>query len=252
MKDILLFVPTYNAARTLPLLIDRIPSSIKEGVKEIFISDDASKDNTHLIAIGYKQQKGLNNLKIIHHDKNKGYGGNQKFAYKYAIENNFDIVVMLHGDAQYAPELIPSLLEPVEKGEADLVFGSRMKGNPIKGGMPLYKYIGNRILTAIENAVLKLNLSEYHSGYRVFDVHALKKVPFHLCSDGYHFDTDILIQFKIRGLRIKERPIPTHYGEESHSPSFKQLISYSLNIIYTLWRYILHEKGIKKTKEFEI
>lgn len=249
MKKILIFIPTYNAAKTLPLLIDRIPDSLKEKVKEIFVCDDASEDNTYLTAIGYKHQTKLENLKIIHHEKNKGYGGNQKFAYQYAIDNDFDIVVMLHGDAQYAPEKIAYLLEPLELGKADMVFGSRMKGNPLKGGMPLWKFLGNKFLTKIENLFLGLNLSEYHSGFRLYSTSALKKVPFKKCSDDFHFDTDIIIQFKIAGLRIAERPIPTYYGKEKCNVKYG---SYGLNILKSLLQYWLHKMGIRYIKKFDI
>lgn len=248
-KKIAIFIPTYNAAKTLPIVIDRIPEKLKKQVKEIFVIDDASQDNTHLIGIGYKQQKNLSNLKIFRNEKNKGYGGNQKYAYQYAIDRGFDIVVMLHGDAQYAPEKIPLLLEPLEKGKADMVFGSRMKGHPLKGGMPLIKFIGNKILTWVENTILGLNLSEYHSGFRLYSCEAMKKIPFHLCADDFHFDTDILIQFKIANLRIAERPIPTYYGDEK---SHVKIFSYGFNILKSLYGYILHKWGIKKVKKFDI
>ncbi|MBU2639815.1 MAG: glycosyltransferase family 2 protein [Nanoarchaeota archaeon] len=247
MKKVLIFIPTYNAAKTLPVVIDRIPEGLKKKVKEIFVVDDASQDNTHLIAIGYKTQTDLGNLKIYHHKKNKGYGGNQKFAYQYAIDNGFDIVVMLHGDAQYAPEQIPSLLEPLEKDEADMVFGSRMTGYPLKGGMPLWKFLGNKFLTKVENHFLNLNLSEYHSGFRLYSCEALKKIPFQLCSNDFHFDTEILIQFKIKNLRIVERPIPTFYGDEK---SHVNVFSYGMNIFRALWQYELNKKGIKKVPKF--
>ncbi|MBU1201225.1 MAG: glycosyltransferase family 2 protein [Nanoarchaeota archaeon] len=244
---IAIFIPTYNAAKTLPLVLDRIPEEIRDEVIEIFVADDASQDNTYLIGVGYKKLKGSRNLKIYHHDNNKGYGGNQKWAYNYCIEKGYDIVVMLHGDAQYAPEMIPKLLKPFKKKEADMVFGSRMTGEPLKGGMPLHKYLGNKILTWIENKALGLNLSEYHSGYRVYNCKALKKIPFNLCSDGFHFDTEILIQLRIANLRIKEMPIPTHYGEEK---CHVNLISYSLHILKSLGEYHLSKKRIKKYEKF--
>jgi len=249
-KKIAIFIPTYNAAKTLPILLDRIPDEIKDNVKEIFIIDDASQDNTYLIGVGYKNLSGMGNLQVFKNEKNKGYGGNQKFAYDYAIKKGFDIVVMLHGDAQYAPEMIPKLLEPFEKeDDIALVFGSRMRGNPLKGGMPFYKYIGNIILTYIENKVLKMSISEYHSGFRIYNCHALKKIPFYKCSDDFHFDSDILIQLKLKNFKIRERPIPTHYGQEkSHVNVFK----YGLDILKSLTEYKLHQKGIKKSDKFNI
>jgi|SRR3989344_5894030 len=243
-KKILIFIPAYNAAKTLPLLLDRIPDDLKHKVKEIIIVDDASPDNTYLIGAEYKQKTSLKNLKVIRHEKNKGYGGNQKFAYKYAIDKGFDIVVMLHGDAQYAPEKIPYLLEPLEKDEADMVFGSRMSDKPLEGGMPLWKFLGNKFLTYVENKVLNLNLSEYHSGFRLYSCHALKKIPFELCSDSFHFDTDILIQFKVKNLRITERPIPTYYGDEK---CHVNVVDYGLNILKSLYEY-----KFKKSDKFQI
>lgn len=244
-----IFIPAYNAAKTLPIVIDRIPEDVKRNAAEIFIVDDASHDNTYLIGVGYQTINKLPNLKVYRNEKNKGYGGNQKYAYRYAIENGFDIVVMLHGDAQYAPEKISYLLEPFMTGEADMVFGSRMAGHPIRGGMPLHKFIGNKFLTAVANFVLKTKLSEYHSGYRVYSCEALKKVPFEKCSDDFHFDTEIIIQFKIRGLRIAERPIPTYYGGER---CYVNVVSYGLNVLKALAEYWLHSKGIRKIEKYDI
>jgi len=246
---IAIFIPTYNAARTLPIVLDRIPNEIKKKVSEIFVADDASQDNTYLIGVGYKKLKGGRNINIYRHDKNKGYGGNQKWAYNHCIKQDYDFVVMLHGDAQYAPEMIPKLLEPFEKKTADMVFGSRMTGNPLKGGMPIHKFFGNKILTWIENKVLELDLSEFHSGYRIYSCSALKKIPFNLCANDFHFDTDILIQFKIAGLRIKEISIPTYYGDEK---CYVNLFRYAINIIKSLKEYIFHKKNIKKSKKFDL
>jgi len=249
-KKILVFIPAYNAASTLPLVIDRIPESIKKKVK-IIVIDNASPDNTYLTAIGYKEDRGLSNLEIIRNEQNRGYGGSQKRAYQYSIDNGFDIVVMLHGDAQYAPEYMQTLLEPVEKGQADLVFGSRMRGEPLKGGMPVWRFIGNRVLTMIENKVLDLNLSEFHSGYRVYSVEALKKIPFQRCSNDYHFDTDIFIQLKIGGFRIAEQPIPTHYDKRSRSPTVWETFNYSFNILKAMLEYLLHKNGFRIVGKFD-
>lgn len=249
---IAIFIPTYNAAKTLPIVLDRIPTKIKHQVKEIFVADDESKDNTHLVGVGYKEKTGLSNLKIFHHKKNKGYGGNQKWAYQYCIDKGYDVVVMLHGDAQYAPEKISDLIKPFYRQDVNkigMVFGSRMKGDPLKGGMPLYKYVGNKFLTWCENLVLGLNLSEYHSGYRAYNLMNLKKIPFHLCSDDFHFDTEIIIQLKIAGFKILETPIPTYYGDER---CHVNVISYGLNILKSLYQYLLHESGIKKIKKYKI
>ena len=246
---IAIYIPTYNAGHTLPIVLDRIPEDVKSRVMEIFIVDNASPDNTYLIGVGYKNEKGLHNLSIYKNETNLGYGGSQKVAYRYAIEKGYDVVVMLHGDAQYAPEKISYLLEPLENGAADMVFGSRIAGLPLRGGMPFHRFLGNKFLTALQNYVLDWNLSEYHSGFRVFSCAALRQIPFQACSDFYHFDTEILVQFKLKGLRVVERPIPTHYGTER---SYVNVWRYGLDILYTLIEYLFHKKGIRRVKKFEI
>ena len=246
-SKIAIFIPSYNAAYTLPVVLDRIPPEIKEKVQKIFVIDNASPDNTYLIGIGYRQAKGLDKLEVFRNDKNRGYGGSQKIAYRYAIDNGFDIVVMLHGDAQYAPEKIPALLEPLELGQADMVFGSRIAGLPLKGGMPLYKFLGNKFLTWVQNRVLGMDLSEFHSGFRLFSCAALAQLPFDLCADDYHFDTDILLQFKIKRLRIVELPIPTYYGKEKCGVN---VISYGLNVLKSTLEYWLWSKGLLRAKKF--
>jgi hypothetical protein len=153
---------------------------------------------------------------VLFNPVNQGYGGNQKIGFHYAIKNGFDYVALVHGDGQYAPECLPELLTPLRDGCADAVFGSRMltQGGALKGGMPFYKYAGNKILTGMQNALLRSSLSEFHSGYRLYSVPALTRIPFDLNSDVFHFDTDIIIQLLIAGQRIRELPIPTYYGDE--------------------------------------
>ena len=236
-KKIAIFIPVYNSASALPQVIDRIPKNLKRKVREIFVIDDASSDTSYLTIIGYQSKKKISNLKIIRNKKNLGYGGNQKKAYRYAMKHKYDIIVMLHGDAQYAPEKISLILQPLEKNEASMVFGSRMKGHPLKGGMPLWKYIGNKMLTKFENIFLGLNLSEYHLGFRAYDVKDLAKIDLDACTNGYSFDTDILIQFKINNLKIIEKPIPTHYGKESGGVTFLKAFSYGYNIIKSILCY---------------
>lgn len=246
---IAIFIPAYNAGRTLPMVLDRIPLDVKREVEEIFVVDNASEDNTYLIGIGYKHEKGLQNLNIYKNDRNLGYGGSQKVAYQYAIDRGYDVVVMLHGDAQYAPEKIAYLLEPFRNDEADLVFGSRIAGLPLKGGMPFHRFLGNKALTAIENVVLHWNLSEFHSGFRIFSCAAVKKVPFALCSNYYHFDTEILIQFKLAGLRVVERPIPTYYGDER---CYVNIWRYGFSILGSLGEYVFHQRGLRRVRKFDV
>jgi glycosyltransferase involved in cell wall biosynthesis len=211
-----IFVIAYNAVRHLVRTIQRIPPELEVRVEEIFVIDDASSDNTYYAALGYKHEHGLEKLKVFRNIENQGYGGNQKVGYRYALERGFDVVVMLHGDGQYAPEVLPDLLRPLEEGRADMVFGSRMRvaGEALAGGMPLYKYMGNRVLTWSQNALTGLGISEFHSGFRLYSTAGLRRVPFEAFSDDWHFDTQILLAFHERGLRIVEEPIPTYYGDE--------------------------------------
>lgn len=250
-KRIGIFVIAYNAVNRLDWTLDRIPKDVWEKVEEVFIFDDCSTDNTYYAAIGYKHSKQLDKLTIHRNKQNLRYGGNQKAGYQYAIARGFDIVVMLHADGQYAPEVLNDLLEPLESGEADMAFGSRMAagGDPLAGGMPLYKFIGNRILTWIENHITGMNLSEFHSGYRLYSCDALKKVPFLLNSNEWHFDTEILIQFHEAGLRIAERPIPTYYGDEI---CYVNGIAYAFNCIRAALGYRLHKTRITNEPRYDL
>lgn len=249
---IAIYIPAYNAATTIPKVLNRIPPDLKATVEEIFVVDNASEDNTHLVAIGYGHVNDQHNLKVFRNERNLGYGGSQKFAYRYCIERGFDAVVMLHGDAQYAPEKISSLLEPIVAGEADLVFGSRIAGDPLKGsldgrGMPKHRYFGNRVLTTIQNWVLGWNLSEYHSGFRVFRCEALQYVGFEQCSDYYHFDTEILIRFRMHNMRVVERPIPTYYGNEKFHGD---IWVYGYRVLDTMLKYWLTQRGWRLDPRF--
>jgi glycosyltransferase involved in cell wall biosynthesis len=214
-KRIGILVVAYNAATTLAKVLDRIPDEIRGDIQEVIVSDDHSQDSTYLVGLGYKQISDLP-ITLIRQPTNLGYGGNQKAGYDLAIEHGLDIVVMLHGDGQYAPESLPDIVAPLLSGEADAVFGSRIliKGAARQGGMPLYKFVGNRILSRFENAALGTDLSEFHSGYRAYSISALKQIPFERNSDGFNFDTQIIIQLHDAGMRIAEVPIPTYYGDE--------------------------------------
>jgi glycosyltransferase involved in cell wall biosynthesis/precorrin-6B methylase 2 len=250
-KRIGIFVIAYNAVNKLSWTLDRIPKEVWDKVEEVFLFDDCSPDNTYYAAIGYKHVKNLEKLTLHRNPRNLRYGGNQKAGYQYAIERGFDIVVMLHADGQYAPEVLPQLLEPLENDEADMVFGSRMArgGKPLKGGMPLYKYLGNRILTWMENHIVGMNLSEFHSGYRLYSCEGLKKVPFMLNSNEWHFDTDILIQFHEANLRIVERPIPTYYGDEICHVNG---IGYAFNCLKSTMKYRLHKAKLTYEPKYDI
>ncbi len=208
-------VVAYNAATTLSWVLDRIPADVRPRISAILVSDDHSQDHTEEIGRGYEQRSDLP-LTVVRQPRNLGYGGNQKFGYRWAIEQGLDIVVLLHGDGQYAPELLAAMVEPIVAGDAEVVLGSRMlrRGAARKGGMPAYKLIGNRILTRFQNAMTGMALSEWHSGYRAFSVAALAHIPFDANSDGFDFDTEVLLQLVAAGDRIVEVAIPTYYGDE--------------------------------------
>jgi methionine biosynthesis protein MetW len=248
-KRIAIFIVAYNAVKTLSRVLARIPFSVKERVEEIYVFDDSSKDDTYLVGVGYKHVSGTGNLNIYRHPKNLGYGGNQKAGYDYAIEKGHDIVVLLHGDGQYAPEVIEDLIIPLENDEVDAVFGSRMieKGAARKGGMPFYKLLGNKILTYFENKMLNLHLSEFHSGYRAYSTAAIKKIPYHLNSNDFHFDTEIIIQLHANGFRLKEVSIPTYYGEEI---CYVNGIKYAYNVFRSVLQYKLHEVGLREYEKY--
>jgi glycosyltransferase involved in cell wall biosynthesis len=242
MKRIGILVVAYNAASTLAQVLDRIPKNFRPSISEVLVCDDASHDSTYLVGLGYQQVTADLPLTIVRHPENLGYGGNQKAGYQMAIEHGLDIVVLLHGDGQYAPEFLPQIVEPLVRDECDAVFGSRMleKGAARKGGMPLYKYVGNRVLTTWENALVGTKLSEWHSGYRAYSVDALKDVPFDRNSDGFDFDTEIIIQMHEAGKRIVELPIPTYYGDEI---CYVNGMKYARDITRTTGRYRLHKMG---------
>jgi len=212
---IAILVVAYNAASTLEAVLDRVPASLADQIAEVIVSDDHSQDDTYNIGLEYQQRSPLP-ITMIRQPHNLGYGGNQKAGYELAIAHGHDFVVLLHGDGQYAPELLPEMVAPLLAGEADAVFGSRMmiKGAARKGGMPLYKYVGNRILSTFENAMLGTDLSEFHSGYRAYSTKALQRIPFQTNTNDFNFDTQIIIQLHEAKQRIVEIPIPTYYGDE--------------------------------------
>ena len=213
---VLIFIVAYNAETTIEKVLSRIPSSLHQDGVEVLIIDDFSRDETFLNGLRYQQSHSAFKITVLRTPENQGYGGNQKLGYRYAIDNGFDIVALVHGDGQYAPEKLPALLAPLLAGKADAVFGSRMidKRAARAGGMPFYKWLGNQILTSFQNRMLGTQLSEFHSGYRLYSTNALARIPFEKNTNDFHFDTEIIIQFVLKGLRIAELPIPTFYGDE--------------------------------------
>jgi len=215
---LLVFVVAYNAEKTIQPTLERIPPRLLDDYDvEVLVIDDSSTDRTFDRGETLRRDAGLPfSLTVLFNPANQGYGGNQKIGFHYAIHNRFDFVALIHGDGQYAPECLPELIEPLASGRADAVFGSRMlrKAQALRGGMPLYKFVGNRILTTVQNGLLRTRLSEWHSGYRLYSTGALRQIPFHLNSNDFDFDTEIIIQLVVAGLRMTEIPIPTYYGDE--------------------------------------
>jgi glycosyltransferase involved in cell wall biosynthesis len=248
---LLIFVIAYYAEATLRRVLERIPRAVFEQYDcEVLVVDDASDDRTFAIGREYRDAHPDMRMTVLRNAFNRGYGGNQKIGYAYAIAEGFDFVAMLHGDGQYAPEELPGLVEPLREGRADAVFGSRMmtRFGALRGGMPLYKYLGNRILTAIQNALLGTRFSEFHSGYRIYAVKALERIPFHLDSDDFHFDTEIVIQLSNAGARILERPIPTYYGDEI---SRVNGIAYARNVVVATLLNVAHRAGLLYQRRFD-
>jgi glycosyltransferase involved in cell wall biosynthesis len=212
-----ILVVAYNAQSTLRETLTRIPPAVMSRISEIFVFDDASSDDT--LAVGRAiqgEEFHEGKLSIYRNDVNLMYGGNQRRGFAYAMERGMDIVVLLHGDGQYAPEVMQDVLTPLEAGKAEMVMGSRMliPGAARRGNMPLYKFVGNKILTWTENTLAGTQLSEFHSGYRAYSVSALRNVPLDSLTNNWHFDTQIILEFVKRGYRITEVPIPTYYGDE--------------------------------------
>jgi glycosyltransferase involved in cell wall biosynthesis len=249
-KRIGILIVTYNAVNTLLPVLKRITPNVWNNVEEVLVFDDASPDATYELAVGIKALRNIPKLTVLRHERNLGYGGNQKAGYAYFMSKGFDIVVLLHGDGQYAPEILAHLYAPLVAGEADAVFGSRMSrayGGPLKGGMPLYKYVGNRILTAFENASLRMRLSEFHSGYRAYSLAALRKICFDRMTDDFHFDTEIIIKLNHQGFRIREVPIPTYYGKEL---CYVNGLRYARDAARAVLRYRLTVSSVRNYPEF--
>jgi glycosyltransferase involved in cell wall biosynthesis len=231
---IIVVMPAYNAEKTLEITCKAIPKNI---IDKVLVIDDASNDKTITIAKKLK-------LEVIEHKRNLGYGGNQKTCYKTALKKKADIIIMLHPDYQYDPKLIPLLIQPIKKRYFDIMLGSRMQSrkSALDGGMPVYKYIFNRILTFIENISLGLHLSEYHTGYRAYTREVLEKIPFETFSDDFIFDQQLLIAAHSKRFRIGEIAVPTKYFPEASSINFKKSIQYGLATLYEIGKYIFYSQ----------
>lgn len=242
-KKIIVVMPAYNAARTLEKTYREIP---KDVVDEVILVDDASQDDT--VAIAAKLGIDI----VIRHQKNLGYGGNQKTCYQEALRRGADIVIMLHPDYQYTPALIEPLAWLIAHDTYDVAVGSRILGTTtLSGGMPIYKFISNRILTFLENIVLWTHISEYHTGYRAYSRKVLETIPFMNNSNGFVFDNEILAQIFYARFRVGEISCPTKYFPEASSISFKNSMQYGLGVLKTMLRYRLFCMGLSQDKFFQ-
>lgn len=239
---VIVVLPAYNAERTLEQTVREVPPGI---VDEFLLVDDASKDETIAVA----RRLGI----PFHvHSQNRGYGGNQKTCYAEALRLGADIVIMLHPDYQYSPRLIGAMAWLVASDEFDIVLGSRILGTgALRGGMPLYKYVANRILTSIENILLGINLSEYHTGYRAFSRRLLETVPFQNNSDDFVFDNQFLVQTVAFGFRVGEISCPTRYFPEASSIGFGRSVIYGFGVLSTALSFRLHRWGLRRDPLFE-
>ena len=239
-KKIVVVLPAYNAALTLEKTYREIPLNI---VDDVILVDDNSMDNTSEVG----ERLGIKH--IIHHEKNKGYGGNQKTCYKKALELDGDIIVMLHPDYQYTPQLIPAMVSIIGSGLYPVVFGSRILGkSAITGGMPVYKYLANRFLTFIQNILMNQKLTEYHTGYRAYSGEVLRKINFDLNSNDFIFDNEMIALIFYNGFQIAEVTCPTKYFEEASSINFRRSMKYGFGVLRVSLLYFLTRTGIYKWK----
>ncbi len=239
---VVVVMPAYNAARTLKMTYAELPH---DRVDMVILVDDGSTDDTVAVA------RELN-LKLFLHDRNYGYGANQKTCYREALKAGADIVVMVHPDYQYDPRLLPEIIHPIVEGQAEVVLGSRLKsGSALSGGMPWWKYVSNRFLTGVENWVFALDLSEYHTGYRAYRRDVLETVNFALNADKFIFDQEIMAQVVEAGFRIAEVPVPTRYFAEASSAGFVPSVRYGLGILWLVARYVAHRRGTWPQRQFQ-
>ena len=239
---IVVVMPAYNAGRTLRLTYEELP---KETISRVILVDDGSTDETLQIA------RALG-LEVFVHNRNYGYGANQKTCYTEALRGGADIVVMVHPDYQYDPRLVPQIIGPIVSDQADIVLGSRLAGgSPVAHGMPWWKYVANRFLTGLENRVFGLALSEYHTGYRAFRREVLETVNFVANSDGFVFDQEIIAQAVAAHFRIAEIPVPTRYFPEASSASFLASTAYGLRIVAVLFWFTLNRLRLRRSRRFD-
>jgi glycosyltransferase involved in cell wall biosynthesis len=242
-KKLGICIMAYLATDSIISTIERIPERIKKSCKEIYIFDDASPDNFTTLMRNYKKRVGLHKLNFYKNNKNLGFGGNTKKCFDYAIKKKYDLLVVLHGDGQYPPEKIPLMIRPILEGYADMVIGSRLQCNPIREGMPIWKYLGNKFLTFLENKTLNLHLSEAQSGFKAYSVKAFKKINFNSFSNDYHFTTQLLFEFSDNNLKIAEIPIPVFYAPNSNIlKELKKSLIFGFKILKLSWNHKFNKK----------
>ncbi len=243
-KKVVVVLPAYNAAKTLPRTFGEIPFDL---VDDVILCDDHSRDNTAEVA----RQLGIRHVLV--HEKNKGYGGNQKTLYNKALEIGGDIVIMLHPDYQYTPKLIPSMVNIIGEDLYPVVLGSRILGmGALRGGMPMYKYIANRFLTFAQNMLINYKLSEYHTGYRAFSREVLEKINYQANSDDFVFDNEMLSQIVYAGFDIGEVTCPTKYFDEASSINFKRSMKYGLGVLRVSFNHFLQRMGVVKLAMYKV
>ncbi len=235
-KKVICIMPAYNAASTIEKTMRSIPPGC---VQEFILTDDCSKDNTAEIA----EKLGMT---VFRHKKNKGYGGNQKTCYDAALERGADCIVMIHPDYQYDGRVTPAAISLLQTGSVDVILGSRIRTRreTLEGGMPVYKYLSNRVLTIFENLVLGQNLGDFHSGFRAYAREVLEKIDYHRNSDDFVFDTEFLAQAVHHGFRIGDIPIPTRYFDEASSINFRRSTKYGLQTVAVMGKFLLQRAGL--------
>jgi glycosyltransferase involved in cell wall biosynthesis len=233
VENVFVLMPAYNAGATVEKVFERIPPEAKQRIRRYVAVNDGSKDDT--LAALSRVQKDFPNLVVLNHEVNRGYGEAEKTLLRYALGEGADVGIVLHSDGQYSPEKIPELLVPFDRDTADLVQGSRMlEGGALAGGMPYYKFVANKALTAIENWAFRMKLAEYHSGYMLYSRKALETIPFEKLSTSFDFDLEMIVLARVKGLRVAEVAIPTIYaGEKSHLNP----IGYGLDVLSVVWHY---------------
>jgi glycosyltransferase involved in cell wall biosynthesis len=233
IREVFIIMPAYNAGATIERVFDRIPPEARSRITRFVVVDDGSTDDTPAALARLRAR--FPDLVVLQHDRNRGYGAAEKTLLDYAVEGGADVAILLHSDGQYSPERIPDVLQPFDRGEADIVQGSRMlKAGALRGGMPLYKFLANKVLTTLANKALGLTMAEYFSGYMAYHRSALLAIPYHALANTFQFDMQMLVMARVKNLRVVEIPIPTIYADEV---SHLKPIRYGLEVLSILRDY---------------